>query len=268
MTRRLFLESSVLAAAGTAGLLESSAVVAAQPGAPQTPNSIGIPTLDTQMKFNPDGTRRPFRGNTIVCHLQPQGQLRDAVDALALDIKKLSMMPKIAVLPPESFHMTVYPGANDQARDITGWPSDLPITASIDECSRKVEERIAGFRMHCDLPIRMIVDRSTTIANPRASTLRMVGANAEEEKKIRTIRDRHVDVFQFKDRQHDQYGFHITLAYQLQPFTPPEQEEYGMLLRHHVPLIVDAAPVVEFANPEFCTFPDMYRFDIRKLLAT
>lgn len=164
--------------------------------------------------------------------------------------------------------MTVYPGANDQDRNITSWPSDLPMTASIDECSRAIEMRVSQFRLQCDLPIRMRVDRAATIANPRASSLRMIGANAEEEKKVRVLRDRLVDVFRFKDSNHDTYGFHITLAYQLEPFTPQEQDEHEKIYEHLVPLIIGAAPIVEFANPEFCTFPDMFRFDVRKLLAT
>jgi hypothetical protein len=114
----------------------------------------------------------------------------------------------------------------------------------------------------------MKVDEVKTIANPRASTLRMVGANADEERKVRSIRDRLVDVFGFRDNKHDEYGFHITLAYQLQRFTPAEQAEYHAIMAKNVPLIATSAPVFEFANPEFCTVPDMFRFDIQCLLST
>lgn len=40
------------------------------------------------------------------------------------------------------------------------------------------------------------------------------------------------------------------------------------LFREHVPLIAASAPAFEFGNPEFCTFPDMFRYDIQVLLST
>jgi hypothetical protein len=265
-TRRSFLSTSALAL-GTLATARPS-FVQAQMTQREAEIAANIPTADTKLKFNPDGSRRPFAGNTVICHLQPQGATRDAVERIATDLKRSSLMRKISLLPPTSYHMTVYPGVNDQGRDITGWPSYVAKDATIEECSRVVGERMRQFHLECQLPLRMKVDEVKTIANPRASTLRMVGANADEERKVRSIRDRLVDVFGFRDNKHDEYGFHITLAYQLQRFTPAEQAEYHAIMAKNVPLIATSAPVFEFANPEFCTFPDMFRFDIQCLLST
>jgi hypothetical protein len=266
LTRRSFLSTSALAL-GTFAVSDSSAGFA-QLTNKQAGVAANIPTADTKLKFNPDGSRRPFKGNTVICHLQPQGSTRDAVNQIATDLRHSSFINKIALLPPESYHMTVYPGVNDQGRDITGWPSDIPKDASIEECNRIVEERMRSFHLESQLPLRMKVDGTKTIENPRASTLRMIGVDASEERKIRKIRDRLVDVFGFRDKQHDEYGFHVTLAYQLQRFTPAEQTEYRAILAKNVPQIIASAPAFEFANPEFCTFPDMFRFDIQLLLQT
>jgi hypothetical protein len=233
-----------------------------------TEDESNIPTLDTRLKFNPDGTRRAFAGNTVICRLQQQGSARRTIEALVSDLKRSSITRKISILPSESYHMTIYPGVNDQRRDITGWPSDVAKEASIEECDRIVTQHMRQFHLLCELPIRMRVDGSKSIANKRASTLRMVGANDVEEHKIRTIRDRLVDTFHFRDRNHDDYGFHITVAYQLLPFTSAEQAEYHQILLKNIPLIMTAAPVFEFGNPEFCTFPDMFVFDTKLLLAS
>lgn len=263
-TRRSFLSFIALAVATDAASPALGLVQDFQPDLPIAPR---IPTADTRLKFNPDGTRRPFRGNTVICHMQPQGATRDAVERLAADLRRSTVLPKIALLPTASYHMTVYPGANDQGRDVTGWPSDLPADASMDQCNRTLIERMRRFHLQCGLPLRMKVDVEKTIGNPRASTLRMVGADADEEEKIRTVRDRLVEVFGFRDAKHDEYGFHITLAYQLKSFTQAEQREYRALLERNVPLIAASAPVFEFGNPEFCTFPDMFRYDVQVLLA-
>ena len=266
LTRRSFLSTSALAL-GTLAVSNSSASFA-QLNGKEAEVAAHIPTADTQLKFNPDGTRRPFKGNTVICHLQPQGSTRDAVEQIATDLKRSSFIRKIALLPPDSYHMTVYPGVNDQGRDITGWPSDIQKDTSIEECTRIVGEKMRSFHLACELPLRMKVDGAKTIENHRASSLRMIGIDAEEERKIRKIRDRLVDVFGFRDKQHDDYGFHVTLAYQLKKFTPAEQQEYRAIMAKNVPQIMASAPAFEFANPEFCSFPDMFRFDIQLLLAT
>jgi hypothetical protein len=183
LTRRSFLSTSALAL-GTVAVSDSNFAFA-DLTKKEAEVAANIPTADTQLKFNPDGSRRPFKGNTIICHLQPQGSTRDAIEQIATDLKRSSLLGKIALLPPESYHMTVYPGVNDQGRDITGWPSDIPKNASIEECNRVITERMRKFRLECQLPLRMKVDEAKTISNPRASTLRMIGADSGEEKKIR-----------------------------------------------------------------------------------
>lgn len=87
---------------------------------------------------------------------------------------------------------------------------------------RLLREKRLGSRMH-----------STT----RAATLL-------RETSVRTVRDRLVDVFRFRDHKHDDYGFHITLAYQLQPFSGAEQSEYRAILPRNVPLIAGSAEVL------------------------
>jgi hypothetical protein len=75
-------------------------------------------------------------------------------------------------------------------------------------------------------------------------------------------------VFRYRAENHDTFGFHISLAYQMSGFTFEERREYQSILEHHIPIIVAAAPVIELGVPEFCTFEDMYRFEIRTLLRT
>jgi hypothetical protein len=227
-----------------------------------------IPNRDTVLKFNSDGTCKSFHGNTVICHLQPQGTTRDAMEHLHDDLAQRDFARKIAITPSYSYHMTIFPGANDQDRKRYGWPSDVSIDAPMEECNRIVGERMRAFRLNCELPIRVKIDETRTIANKRASTLRMIGADESEEKKLRVLRDRLVDVFRFRDLNHDKFAFHVTLGYQLQAFTPSEQNEYTELLRKHIPLINAANSVIEFGNPEYCTFPDMYRFDVQRLLST
>jgi len=222
---------------------------------------------DTLLKFNPDGSPRPFAGNTVICHLPQQTRFRDAVVAFGDALRSSSFGAKLAVLPSDSYHVTILGGPNDQDRRRYGWPSDIPIGTPIAECNRIISEKIARFRMRTELPIRFCVDKEKTLAPQRPSGLQLVPADANEKLKIRTLRDRMADeVFRYRAADHDTFGFHISLAYQMRGLAAVDRREYQSILVQHLPAIVAAAPVIEFGVPEFCTFENMYRFEVQTLL--
>jgi hypothetical protein len=113
----------------------------------------------------------------------------------------------------------------------------------------------------------MRVDVPDTLNYFTACTLRMIPATQEENAKLRVVRDQLAEVFGFRTKDHDQYTFHITMSYQLDKLTPGEQVKYRQILRGHIRHIVEAEPVIEIGEPEFCTFPDMFRFEPKVLLA-
>lgn len=94
----------------------------------------------------------------------------------------------------------------------------------------------------------------------------MTPLDNDENSKLRSIRNQISELYGFRSKDHDRYGFHITMSYQIKPFTNQEQEDYRNLLKAHIQHIADAVLVLEFGNPEYCTFPDMFRFDPQKLI--
>lgn len=227
------------------------------------------PPKDTSLKFTPAGVRRPFAGNTLICHLPQQCKVRDKIATLGDALRSSSFAHKLGMLPSDSYHMTVFPGANDKDRAAYGWPADLPIDAPMSECNRVVGERIADFRMRAELPIRVRVDLEKTLGPQRVSSLRLSPADDREDAKLRNLRDRMAEeVFRFRTPDHATYGFHVSLAYQMKPLSHEEAREHQVILKRHVPGIVAAAPVIELGIPEFCTFDDMFRFEICALLQT
>jgi hypothetical protein len=266
--RQFLLCSSAFSLAGLSPLRLSAQL--AEPEQPQEDDpQLAIVPKDTLLKFNSDGSPRPFAGNTVICHLPQQSHFRDAVAALGDALRSSSFAGKLAVLPSNSYHVTILGGPNDQDRARYGWPSDIPINTPIAECNRIIGERIARFRMHSELPIRFCVDKEKTVAPQRASGLQLVPADAKEKLKLRTLRDQMAtEVFHYRTADHETYGFHISLAYQMSGFTAEERQEYQSRLVHHLPSIIAAAPTIELGVPEFCTFGDMYRFEIQTLLRT
>lgn len=226
-----------------------------------------IPNRDTLLKFNPDGTRRPFAGNTVICHLPVQCALRDAMVPLHQELAATPFRNKLGLTSTDSYHMTVFPGANDQDRTTYGWPSYVPLNATIEQCNQAVGERMQAAHLPCRLPLRVRVDVPATLNYFAACTLRMVPADREENTKLRALRDQLAKVYGFRTKDHDQYTFHITMSYQTARFTAQDQAAYRQILRAHLRHIVAAAPVLELGEPEYCVFPDMSRFEPKTLLA-
>jgi len=229
--------------------------------------AVKIPNRDTLLKFNADGTRKPFAGNTVICHLPVQCAMRDAMVPLHEELASTPFRHKLGLTSTDSYHMTVFPGANDLDRTAYGWPSYVPLTATMETCNQMVEERMFAARLHCKLPLRVRVDVSATLNYFSACTLRMLPADREENDKLRVIRDQLAEVYGFRTKDHDQYTFHITMSYQMARFTEQEQIAYRKILRSHLRRIVAAAPVLELGEPEYCVFPDMFRFEPKTLIA-
>lgn len=173
---------------------------------------------------------------------------------------------KMVLTPPDSYHMTVFPGANDLDRMVTGWPSYVPADAPIEACTQLVGQRMAAARIKGELPLRVRLDQGRTLSDRTANTLRMVPVDSGENVKLRSIRDQISDVYGFRLKSHDAYQFHITMSYTIAPFTEEEQRAYREILRVHLKRVADAEPVLELGVPEYCTFTDIFRFDPQQLL--
>jgi hypothetical protein len=268
-TRRQFvLCSSAFTLSALVPLRTSAQRIRSEKPQEEDPQLAIIPR-DTLLKFNPDGSPRPFAGNTVICHLPQQSRLRDAVAGLGDSLRSASFAAKLATLPSDSYHFTIFGGPNDQDRGRYGWPSGIPVSTSITECNRVIGERIARFRMHTELPIRFRLDQEKTLAPQRASGLQLVPVDANEKLKLSMLRDRMAaEVFRYRADDHETFGFHISLAYQMRGFAAEERREYQDVMTRHLPTIVGAAPVIELGIPEFCTFENMYRFDIHTLIRT
>lgn len=263
-TRRSFLTGALATAAAVAAVrpaLAQSSVFAAQ-------EAMEIPNRDTNLKFYPNGAERIFAGNTVICHLPAQCRMRDALTDLHVALAGSVVRHKIGLTAPASYHMTIYSGADSLTRRPSNWPSYVPITASIEACNQAVYERMQKALLHAELPIRVMVDVPYTERYPLATTMRMKGADASEEAKLRSIRRQLAPVIGIALPEPDHYEFHITLAYQLEKFTAAEEQQYRALLREHVARIVAAQPVLELGNPEYCTFRTMDRFEPLKLIRT
>lgn len=253
-TRRHFLKAAGATLMGTFALADADGARAERTQA--------LP--DVGRKFAADGRVLPFKGNTIICHLPQQGPESAMFDAL-LDIYRQlpgeGWVRKIAVLPPSSYHMTVFGGANDKERRHPLWPADLPLDLPIADCNRRLGDRLQAFRLGEDgPPYRMRIDPAAPAARATPLTMRLLPADADTETRLNRLRDRLADLLGIRAPDHAGYRFHVTLGYQVQPLAAEEDVAWRHALAAWKAEIVRRVPVFSLGAPEYCLLDDMFAF--------
>ncbi|MFV3126674.1 DUF1868 domain-containing protein [Niveispirillum sp. KHB5.9] len=222
------------------------------------------PTAEVGRKFQADGRVGSFHGNTIVCHIPQQGENAACFNALLDIYRDLPARPfatNIAALPPSSYHMTLFDGANETARVAGLWPPGLALDSPIEECHRAVGRRLEGFTLDTPLPIRMRVDMEGAGMGGNALAIPLTPIDDAENARLRHLRDRLSAATGIRSPRHDQYRFHISLAYVLWELSAAQAGAVREAMRDWMAMVAAASPVITLGAPEFCTFKDMFAFN-------
>ena len=212
-------------------------------------------------KFEPDGRLLPFPGNTIICHLSPDSELYRACVGLHKALQEQEFSSLYVLLPPESWHMTVFEGVSDRIRKHSSWPADLPLDGTLDECTALVREKLSHFDLGTEPPFHLAVDGFDPLTEGIA--LKVVPASLAEEGSIRDLRDRLSDLLQMRHPGHKTYSFHISLAYLLCHLDEEQHRKLSDLLQAYRSKLPDH---FDLGAPEFCIFGDMFAFHRQLLL--
>jgi hypothetical protein len=212
----------------------------------------GVPS-----KFSPDGKVQRYPGNTIISHLSPSSEpeLHKSMVMLHDKLKSSHLSDLYTLLPPTSYHMTVFEGVLDKVRVPGRWPDDLPLNASLEECTALFEQKLSSFDLQCDPPYHI----SITGFGPLqiGIEVHLEPSSAEENARIRGLRDRLGQLLRISSERHETYPLHFSMAYLLRILTDEQERKLRELLMDHF----EGMPK-EFTlgAPEFCTFEDMFSF--------
>ncbi|KAK7048169.1 DUF1868-domain-containing protein [Favolaschia claudopus] len=208
-------------------------------------------------KFDPDGNVQRYPGNTIIAHLSPSTEPELYQSMLKLHEKlKLSPLSHLyTLLPPSSWHMTIFEGVCDQVRIPSRWPDDLSIDASLEECTSLFSHKLSSFDLQCDPPYRM----SITGFDPLVVGIgiHIEPRTGEENARLRELRDRLSPLLHIRSQDHASYVLHFTMAYLLRILTEEQDMEINNLLMDH---FVEMPKLFSLGAPEFCAFDDMFAF--------
>ncbi|KAL4874989.1 RNA ligase/cyclic nucleotide phosphodiesterase [Aspergillus karnatakaensis] len=221
--------------------------------------------LGVPFKFSADGTVQRYPGNTTVCHIPADSPLQPLLHTTYNALNTHPRLSKIiAILPPSSWHMTVVNGVREQECEPGMWPPGLekkPLAEATEEFA--VAARRAGLQLEeqgLAPPYRMRVRRF----NPEVVAgigLEVEGATAEEEKRMRRLRDVLADAMGFRAPNHEVYDFHVSIAYFLRHVEGGDLVEVRRLYRELLEGVeMEGGLEFELGLVEFNTFENMFGF--------
>ncbi|KAK7048177.1 DUF1868-domain-containing protein [Favolaschia claudopus] len=209
-------------------------------------------------KFDSQGNIQPFRGNTIIAFLYRFSQARFHQQLVDLYVKlDASHMNNYlyVLLPPSTWHVTFFEGVYDKIREPGRWPDDLSIDATMQECNSLYTNKLSSFDLQTDPPYHFTFTNFATLN--RSGISLHLEPSAEDNVKLRSLRDRLSTLLHIRAKDHDKYEFHLTLAYMLRYLTAEQQQELENLLASSLQAIPKE---LKLHAPEFCTFEDITTF--------
>lgn len=203
-----------------------------------------------------DAAGRPLRdpGNTVICHLDPDGTAHAALRAIQDALRAAPEGTAFTFLPPDSLHMTLFEGVIEHEREAARWPSGLPPDAPVEAVTQALSDRLAGIALPQRFGLR-------PVALFAGLGLILEGATEADEAALREARDRLAEATGLRKPDHDFYIFHVTLAYPLRFLDPGEAARVvarseGLLSQHAADLAA-----ISLGPPEWCRFETMHRFE-------
>lgn len=206
-------------------------------------------------KFDRDGNVQQFPGNTIVCHLPQSSVLYTSLLGLYERLRGYRHPHLYTLLPPPSWHMTVFEGVCDKVRRPGYWPSDLPLDAPLADCTDHFARKLFSFDLQCDPPYHLRISGMDPL--DVGIGIHLEFRDADEEARFRRMRDRISETLNLRHPGHESYGLHLSLAYLLRYPTDEQKAELSKLVLDH---LKDAPVDFELGAPEFCTFENMFAF--------
>jgi len=209
-------------------------------------------------RFDAGGSFLFEPGNTVVSHVVPGSATEDALTRVRERLGALPFASRFAWTPVESWHMTVFQGTIEGRRAPSFWPEGVDFDAPIEETTRVLDARLEGFAPAVPFSVKLV--EVTPLG------LVVAGATPADEQALRALRDRLAEAFGYRHPDHDDYTFHVTLAYVKEWLPAGAEETYLPALDAIGRDFAAEIPVLELAPPAFCSFRDMNLFTPLRVL--
>ena len=204
-------------------------------------------------KFNEEGKPLYFPGCTIICKIFENSNLFNELNALQLMYKNLNLNEAYTYLPPSSFHMTLFDCCNINTINSSSWPTYIDPKKNYKEIALELNKKIKDFAYpdKFNLKLKKIFG---------GYCIALEGATEKDEKILRDCRNKLSELLDIKYKNHENYVFHITLAYILRDLSIEEIKQLIVFNKKKEEYFKKKIPIITIKNPVMCFFENMWEF--------
>jgi len=206
-------------------------------------------------KFHADGDVRTYPGNTVICFANPDDAPYQEAVRIQHRVKDLAIFPKVVLMPPSSLHMTVMGLLLDAVRTPDYWTRHLPLTTPLAETDCYFIKQLATIPLPDNFRMRF-----GGFGNHNYLSFDLVPADEETHQAIWRLREAIAQASGVREPDFADYGFHMTLGYNLQTFTEAEQAEFDRFKVNINAELQDTFGIFNTGKPHLTFFDDMFRF--------
>lgn len=209
-------------------------------------------------KFTPEGEAKRHRGSTFVAHVVPGSPSYHVEKRIQDDVRARGLACHFALLPPSSYHMTVFPGPKERsfAGQAEMWPTWLADVEDLPTAVQLMRQRLVDAEIPRLPDLRMAPTHVYDLG--KSLTVGLTPADNAMAEALRDFRTALRDTLEINDPDFDTYEFHSSLGYRLS--APEVTEEVNRELAEQYTAWVREIEIFDLERPAFNIFNDMLAF--------
>ena len=203
-------------------------------------------------KFTPDGKVKYFPGMTIVSSIVEASNEYKVISNIHKRFDEQNVSKNFAMLPPHSFHMTVFELYNDFERDEEKWSKKIGINSAVWVVNDFLKDAVASI----EVPEYILMQPQQLTPN----CLYIEPYDIKTKENLKRYRDAVSEATGIRFSDHDEYRFHISFAYSINPLSEEEEKECDVFCTALEKELKEQKLVFNIPFPEICYFTDMFAF--------
>ena len=219
---------------------------------------------DVGRKMNADGTVREFFANTFIGPLGQQGEDFAVFDAL-LDVyrefPRHNFHKKIALLPPSSYHITVFGGLNEVDRGTPRWAHTIPADLPIEDVTERYLRALRALTKFEKKPFQLAVDFERPLNFRGSFYIPLRPVDEDTRVRLQSIRDQLALLTGIRRADHNRYEYHVTLGYFFQSLNAHEVKALAATTKQWMQRVALLRRPLNIDAVHFCRLRDMYAFE-------
>lgn len=221
-------------------------------------SSPGAYTPTVGRKFKDDGEPRYYPGNSVVSFVPMASALSEAMAEFARSMAHSRAADTMAILPRDSWHVTVHELICDQVRVDSHWSQFLPLDALLDETDVFLSKAVASVPAPPTISVRLVTVRIRDVI-----ALELEPYDDESAATIRHYREQIATVSGLRFTDHDTYQLHSSIAYLVRYLNAEEALALAGCAELATERIRSIGEPIVLPAPEFVYFSDMASLDPR-----